>query len=406
MGTSDGTNADADVSSPSARDPIPGPNVPRYGESSLAEVVPSVLSAFGVPGFENRLAVDPVSSVALLVVDGLGWEQLLANADAAPFLAEAAGRGRPVTAGFPATTSASLASLGTGLPPGEHGLVGYTVSLPGLDRPMNLLRWELYGFGPPADLLTEVVPERFQPLPTVLERSRDAGLQISLVGPPEHAASGLSRAILRGANFLGAPFLPEVVSVTIDALAREPRVPVYAYHPFLDTTGHVKGVGSAEWLEHLSAVDQAVSSIADGLPPSGTLFVTADHGMVNLSEDQKVDTADAPELMEGVLTLAGEPRARHVHCRPGAADEVLANWRERLGEEMWVVTAEQAVDEGWFGRRVEDRVRPRIGDVVAAARGPIGVFQREVDPLQAMLLGHHGSMTSAEQLVPLLRIDR
>src|SRR4029453_12987161 len=94
---------------------------------------------------------------------------------------------------------------------------------------------------------------------------------------------------------------------------------------------HVKGVGSAEWLEHLSAVDQAVSSIADGLPPGGTLFVTADHGMVNLSEDQKVDTADAPELMEGVLTLAGEPRARHVHCRPGAADEVLATWRERLG---------------------------------------------------------------------------
>src|SRR4029453_5170122 len=98
MGKSDGTNADADVSSPSALDPIPGPNVPRYGESSLAEAVPSVLSPFGLPGFENRLAVDPVSSVALLVVDGLGWEQLLANADAAPFLAEAAGPRPPAPA--------------------------------------------------------------------------------------------------------------------------------------------------------------------------------------------------------------------------------------------------------------------------------------------------------------------
>jgi hypothetical protein len=397
MGTSDGSNANVKA---------PFPNVPRYGSASLAEVVPSVLSAFGVPGFENRLGLEAMSSVALLVVDGLGWEQLLANAGAAPFLAEAAGRGRPLTAGFPATTSASLGSLGTGLPPGEHGLVGYTISVPGLDRPMNLLRWELYGFGPPSDLLAEIVPELFQPSPTVLERSRDAGLQISLVGPPEHAVSGLTRAILRGARFLGAPSLPDVVTVTVEALALEPRVPVYAYHPFLDTTGHVKGVESAEWLEHLAAVDRAVGAMAEGLPPGGTLFVTADHGMVNLSEEQKVDVAEAPELVAGVRAMAGEARARHVYCQPGAVDDVLATWRGRLGEEMWVVPGEQAIQEGWFGPRVEDRVRPRIGDVVAAAHGSVGVFQRGVDPLQAMLVGHHGSMTLAEQLVPLLRIDR
>jgi hypothetical protein len=72
---------------------------------------------------------------------------------------------------------------------------------------------------------------------------------------------------------------------------------------------------------------------------------------------------------------------------------------------MWVVSGEEAVDGGWFGPRVEDRVRPRIGDVVAAAHGSVGVFQRDVDPLQAMLVGHHGSMTSAEQLVPLLRLS-
>jgi predicted AlkP superfamily pyrophosphatase or phosphodiesterase len=397
MGTTEASNAAVS---------IPSPNVPRYGEASLAEVVPSVLSAFGLPGFENRLELEPVTSVALLVVDGLGWEQLLANAGAAPFLAEAADRGRPLTAGFPATTSASLGSLGTGLPPGEHGLVGYTIGVPGLDRPMNLLRWELYGFGPPSDLLAEIIPERFQPSPTVLERSRDAGLQISLVGPPEHVASGLTRAILRGARFLGAPSLPDVVTVTVEALAREPRVPVYAYHPFLDTTGHVRGVGSAEWLEHLSQVDHAVASIAGNLPHGGTLFVTADHGMVNIAEEQKVDVAEAPELLEGVRALAGEARARHVYSASGSLEDVLGAWRERMGDGMWVVPGEHAIDEGWFGPRVEDRVRPRIGDVVAAAYQAVGVFQREVDPLQAMLVGHHGSMTSAEQLVPLLRIDR
>jgi Type I phosphodiesterase / nucleotide pyrophosphatase len=383
-----------------------GPAVPRYGRASLAEVVPSVLAAFGLAGFENRLGLEPASTVALLVVDGLGWEQLVANADVAPVMAEAARRSSPLTAGFPATTAASLGSLGTGLPPGEHGLVGYTVDLPGSDRPINLLRWEPYGFGPPADLRDEVVPEQFQPHPTVLERARDAGLQISLVGPPEHEASGLTRAILRGARFLGAPSLTDVVSVTQRALSEDPGVPVYAYHPFLDTTGHVKGTGSAEWLDELARVDASVGAIAERLPAGGALFVTADHGMVNLSVAQKIDVADAPELMSGVRALAGEARARHVYAHPGAEDEVLAAWRDRLGDQMWIVPGEEAIEDGWFGPRVEDRVRPRIGDVVAAAHGSVGVFQREVDPLQAMLVGHHGSLTSAEQLVPLLRIGR
>ena len=384
----------------------PVPSIPRYGEASLAEVVPSVLAAFGLSEFENRLRLEPVSSVVLLVVDGLGWEQLLANPDAAPFMTEAARRGGPVTAGFPATTSASLGSLGTGLPPGEHGLVGYTVSAPGLARPMNLLRWELYGFGPPSDLLSEVVPEQFQPWPTVMERARDRGLQISLVGPPEHAESGLTRAILRGGRYLGAPSLPDVVTVTGRAIGEAPGTPVYAYHPFLDTTGHVKGVGSAEWLDHLSLVDRAVAVMAEGLPRGASLFVTADHGMADLAPEEKVDVAEAPELLSGVRALAGEARARHVYCHSGSFDDVLATWRGRLGDRMWIVPGEQAIEEGWFGPRVEDRVRPRIGDVVAASHGSVGVFQREVDPLQAMLVGHHGSMTSAEQLVPLLRIDR
>jgi hypothetical protein len=44
--------------------------------------------------------------------------------------------------------------------------------------------------------------------------------------------------------------------------------------------------------------------------------------------------------------------------------------------------------------------------VVAAAHDPIGVFQRDVDPGQARLVGHHGSLTSAERLVPLILFRR
>jgi type I phosphodiesterase/nucleotide pyrophosphatase len=385
----------------------PEPHVPRYGEGSLVEVVPSVLAALGVPGFDNALDVDPLPGVCLMVVDGLGWELLLGHPGDAPFLAEAAASsGRALTAVFPATTSASLASLGTGLPPGEHGLVGYTFAVPGHDRAMNSLQWELYGVGPFLDLRKEFPPEDFQPMPTLMERARSAGYEITLVGPSAHVDSGLTRAILRGGRYVGADALDQMVEAVTATLTRDGRTNAYAYHPFLDTFGHLRGVSSDEWREHLRSVDRAAQAIYQGLPGEFALVVTADHGMVNLGPEDRIDVSDAPELMAGVRLLAGEARARHVHARAGAEGDVLAVWHEKLGDQMWVVPKEEAIAEGWFGPKVSDWVLPRVGDVVAAALAPIGVFQREVDPLQATLLGHHGSMTPVEQLVPFILARR
>jgi hypothetical protein len=67
-----------------------------------------------------------------------------------------------------------------------------------------------------------------------------------------------------------------------------------------------------------------------------------------------------------------------------------------------VVSREEAIAAGWFGERVTDDVRPRIGDVVVAARGSAAVVRRKVEPLESSLIGHHGSLTTAEQRVPLL----
>jgi hypothetical protein len=205
---------------------------------------------------------------------------------------------------------------------------------------------------------------------------------------------------------VGADVLDQMVEAVVATLSGNGRTNAYAYHPFLDTFGHLRGVSSDEWLEHLRSVDRGAQAIFERLPSGFGLVVTADHGMVNLGPEDKVDVADLPELMEGVRLLAGEARARHVHVRPGAGDDVLAAWREELGDRMWVVPQEQAIAEGWFGPKVSDSVLSRIGDVVAAAFGPVGVFQREVDPLQATLIGHHGSMTPAEQRVPFILVRR
>jgi predicted AlkP superfamily pyrophosphatase or phosphodiesterase len=361
--------------------------------------VASLLSALGIAGFANPVAIEPVSRVCLLLVDGLGSGLLQENQTSAPFLNSIAGD--PLTAGFPATTAASLSSLATGLPPGEHGLVGYTMALPGYDRAFNTLTWSLYGLGPRVDLRAEVRPEAFQPVPTLPERAAAAGVPIHYFGPAFHQGSGLSRAISRGLRFHTAESLEAIQEGALRRLDARPAM-VYGYYSRLDAAGHIEGVASQAWRDALVAVDHGVRILAEQLPGDTMLVVTGDHGMVDLRPNERLDLADHPDLNAGVLLLAGEARARYVRTAPGATADVVSTWRSILGDRMWVWTRDEAIATGIFGPRVSDRARERIGDVVAAAYGRVGIVQRDVDPAQARLNGHHGSLTAAEQLVPFL----
>jgi len=383
--------------------PIP---LPRYGEAALADLVPALVQA--LRGETNPLAIEPARAICLFVVDGLGWELLHDHPAQAPFLSAMAGR--TLTAGFPSTTAASLASLGTGLPPGQHGLVGYTMLLPGETTLINNLSWGLYGVQPTgvatADLTQRLVPETVQPETTAFELATAAGISVTLVGPRLHAGSGMTRAVLRGGRYRPAFTLADMVATAAAALAEPGPQLVYAYNPDLDLVGHVRGTDSDAWRLQLAEVDNAAAALAERLPPDALLVVTGDHGMVDLAPADRVDVGDLPALLAGVRVLGGEARARHVYTEPDAAGDVLASWQSLLGDRMWVVSRDEAIAAGWFGPTVPDRIRPRIGDVVAAAYGRIGVMQRTVDPAHARLVGHHGSMTPREQLVPLLTVRR
>ncbi|MDR3660968.1 MAG: alkaline phosphatase family protein, partial [Mycobacterium sp.] len=170
----------------------------------------------------------------------------------------------------------------------------------------------------------------------------------------------------------------------------------------LDLLGHLYGAGSAAWRMQLRQIDRLVESVLDALPSDGLLVVVADHGMVNLDAADVIDIDTRTELLNGVVAVGGEVRARHVYVADGAADAVAATWKETLGDRAWIRTRDEAIAAGWFGARVSDAARSRIGDVVVAARGRAGLVRRTVEPLESALVGQHGSWTPAEQLVPLL----
>ncbi|WP_227999894.1 alkaline phosphatase family protein [Nocardia australiensis] len=371
---------------------------PPYGTGSLADLFPSLLAGFGVPGESDRLGLGlRADRICVLLIDGLGALSLAANPDAAPFLSSLAPG--ELAAGFPSTTATSLSSLGVGVPPGEHGIVGYLINVPGHDRLVNSLRWRLHGEGPKTDLLRELVPEQFQPTTTVFERAAAHGIAVTQVAPHYQADSGLTRAVLRGCEFRAEVSFGDLVAGIGEALRRGSHSLVYAYHGDLDTTGHVRGPSSDAWLLELAHVDRLAAAVAEQLPPGGALIVTADHGMVEL--DDHIDFDNTPQLSDGVAHLGGEPRARHVYTVDGAGTDVAAAWQEFLGPDFAVLSRTEVIGRGWFGPVVAPRVAERIGDLVVVARGGRGVVRTGVEPMQSMMIGHHGSLTPAELNVPL-----
>lgn len=371
--------------------PTPDPALPH-----LADVVPSVLAAMGAEGFRNTLGLpDDVVGACVLLIDGLGAELLDRHAADAPAMASL--RGRALTVGFPSTTAAGLAAVGTGRRSGEHGFVGYTFRVPEAGV-INALRWRPHPWG--QDLRDTVVPERMQPLPTTFERAASADVAVSVISGAQFTGSGLTRAVLRGGRFVGVHALGDLAAA-VQATVSDHGF-CYGYHADLDTLGHLYGPGSPQWRLQLRQIDTLIESVVEALPPGGLLAVVADHGMVEVTDTETVDVDANPALQDGVQAIGGEARARHLYIEEGSRDDVLAAWRATLGARAWVLSRDEAIDAGWFGPQVSDDVRPRIGDVVAAARGSAAIVRRTVEPMESSLVGQHGSLTFAEQTVPLL----
>ncbi|TLP79485.1 alkaline phosphatase family protein [Nesterenkonia sphaerica] len=390
------------------------PLPPESAGGHLRHVMTSAAAALGVEPFTDRLGLPPASIAVVVLADGLGDQLLAAHSGHARFLASAWRNPRAaqvLDTGAPTTTAASLASLGTGLATGQHGLVGYDVFAPELGRVVNMLgQWD-----------HDLDPLQWQPHPTVFERAAASGVRVVTSSRPQFRDSALTHAALRGGDFAGAQALEQRFALAADWIrshrpgpgrlqrGRADPLLVYLYVDELDKTGHRTGAGSDAWLTALEALDAAASRfcqrLAHDFGQQVTVLLTADHGMVNIAEEFRIDFSARTDLLAGVAHTGGEPRFLHLYAAQGAHPEGIADrWRDAYGEQAWVLTRQEAIAKGWFGT-VEEQVGDRIGDVLVAAHAPLALFHTtRTGPGPLKMVGQHGSLTEAERRVPLLEL--
>ena len=358
----------------------------RYG---LADITNSIFNSLSVPETIDSLALGSAENrEVLILIDGMGQDAIDKYGDQFPIFDELK-QVKKLYTNFPSTTATSLSTLGTGVLPGVHGMLGYTVRVPRSDnRLLNALKWD-----------ERVDPVMWQKVPTLFERAVSSGVSVTHVAAKRYEGSGFTQAALRGAKYVGANGVDEMANAVSAALKPQPSF-VYTYLNTLDSAGHSDGVGSDKWLTALQQVSEFITKVKQ-LAPAGTrIWVTSDHGMVNSTE--QVILGQDNKLLANVTLIGGEPRARHIYIREGAIAETITQWQEFFGSKVRVLSKDTAIKDGLFGPVVTEDSHDRLGDLIAIANNDLIL----VDPArvreETSMVGHHGGVTDIEVEIPLL----
>ena len=355
----------------------------------LSHLTNSIFSTLNVADTNDYLALKQANMrECLILIDGMGQDAVNKYGDQFPIFEELKNV-RTIYTNFPSTTATSLSTLGTGVLPGVHGMLGYTVRVPRSDnRLLNALKWD-----------ERVDPVMWQKVPTLFERAVLSGVSVTHVAAKRYEGSGFTQAALRGAKYVGANGIDEMVTAVSSALVAQPSF-VYTYLNTLDSAGHSDGVGSDKWLTALAQISEFITKVKESVPTGTRIWITSDHGMVNSTK--QIILGQDNDLLENVLLIGGEPRARHIYINEGAQEETVAKWREFLGNSAKVFSKSEAIADGLFGPVVSEDASDRMGDLIAIANNDLIL----VDPArvreETSMVGHHGGITDIEVEIPLL----
>ncbi len=341
----------------------------------VAEIEARLTGSSPTSGLADAGLIPDADTYVLVLFDGLGVAQLAHPG------AQRLGSDLVATldAPFPTTTSVSLSTVATALPPSQHGVVGHLMWLEEHERVVNTLKW--------VDTTGAAVAHDYAgvlPRPNLWERLRSAAAEPVTVQFDGFRGTPLSRLLYRGARFEGAWDLAEMAEATI-SLASEPRRLVFTYFPSVDVAGHVNGLDTPEFASAVAEAASLWDRIASSLPQRVALLGTADHGLASFDENHKriVDRAVYPGLR-----FAGDTRGVQLWGDPAEMESLAAATGGVLAEPRDLI-----------GPDPVPRALARLGERVLLPPDDLAVIPSGFDK---RLVCYHGGLSRAEVEIPLL----
>lgn len=382
--------------------------LPDYDGGSIVNLMASIRTGLG--GEAGRYAalkhlpdsrVEGARQIALVVIDGLGFDFLRQHADKAPTLSQYLHGS--MTSVFPSTTAAAIGTFLTGVAPVEHGLTGWHMYLPELGAVLAVLPGFARGG---TSLYSERVDVRA--LLGTVPFSELVPVTCDMVAPRSIAGSPFNLAHQGRSNLHVYDSLTELFELTAHALHGPGRRFTYSYWPDLDSAGHRFGMGSEQTLQLVRDLDTAFANFLESIAGTETLVVlTADHGHINSDAERTFVLNDFPAINQHLaLPLCGEPRAAYAYVHAHQTDAFEEAMASQLGGHVTIQRSEDVLSQGWFGPgEPHSGLKHRVGDYVLLPQHDRMV--RDWLPVERPfpLQSSHGGLSPAEMMVPLVLME-
>ncbi len=401
---------------------------PDYGGLCFSGIPGTVAEALGARPWRNglpRAAVQGMEEgrrygrVALLLVDGLGFDVWLRNSNDGGAIGALSRKGSvaPITAVFPSTTAAALSTLSTGLTPQEHGLLEWVMYMEELDTTIETLPFRPIGVrGHDLMLATGADPKVLLDAETTYERLAREGVTSYTLLEDDIAGSAYSVLVNKGSTTVGYSGMLGMLDTMAKVLEKaRGSTLVYAYYGGLDSAAHDQGPDSPMAATELTILSAALNGMLfrklSTKAAEDTLFILAsDHGQVQIEPERTTylngDRALMSALREGrdgrMIPPVGGPRDLFLHVKEEKVEETRRHLERSLAGRAAVTTTREAQEQGLFGAgEAGERFRRRAGSLMVLPKGSETVWYEHAPGRRMEMRGIHGGLSEKEMLVPL-----
>ncbi|HLL91152.1 MAG TPA: alkaline phosphatase family protein [Tepidisphaeraceae bacterium] len=378
---------------------------PGDGHPNLVHLVRAVATVAGVGDLDQHPAVadlvrtiGPTDHLIFILIDGLGMN-LVERLPASTFLATSLRR--ELRATCPSTTACALTTVATASYPNRHGVTGWFTHLPEFGLTATTLPLvERYSGRPLAERGISV--GQVLPVPSVLPRMTHEPATFT----PAYITNTPYNNYARGGTpGVGYHAIPEAVDGLIRRVRSADR-PTYThlYLHDVDTRCHHVGTDHESVIALVLSIDRELARLHEATAGRATVVVTADHGLIDVPEDQQVLLRAGDPLLE-VLAVppTGDARMPVFHVRDGRHEAFADQFRQRFGDRMALVETAEAEREGFFGPgSISAMVRGRFGDYVAFPFRPATLAYHPPDKaLGKLYLAVHAGLSPVEMRIPM-----
>jgi len=400
--------------------------MPRYQDYCFANIPNTILSLFGVKKAGISLPADAIPQkkyqhIIIFIIDAFGYSKFKKCQSDFSFLTDQA-IVTPLTALFPSTTAASLATFSTGVLPKKHGLFEWHLYLPQVGEIIKTLPFclsdshqadELLKKGYEAELLLQEE--------TIYQKLEKQAIRASSFCHESYYKSAYNSVSKKGSHLVSFFDLAELSAKLVGNIKRTHRQYnrslTVVYVDYLDTMSHRWGPDSricaAEIKQIAFMVQETLRCLEEKDKKETLLLLTADHGQITIDPEKTIDLNKLSKFKDflavnpqgkSILGIGGR-RDIFCHIKKGRVDEAVDYLKQALSGQAGIYRTKEVLDKGWFGAgKASKRFLERLGDILILPRNNNTIWFVSEEK-KFTLRGHHGGLSPEEMFIPFVACD-